>query len=114
MKEHDSRNDQKQPITKAEAETSSRHYASFLLRLWLTTSNTSSEDSDAVTTQLPIDMGAIKGEQAEENNIVLQVQHLQTGVVWRISSLAELNHLLMLAVKDEDVVEIKQSIASEE
>ncbi len=54
----------------------SRQYSSFLLRFWLT-------DSAETTT----------GEGGQ-HPMVLQIQHLQTGAVWRLNSLQELNELL--------------------
>lgn len=55
----------------------SRNYSSFLLRFWLTNST-----------------GDTPETASSPNRIVLQVQHLQTGLTWRLSSLQELNTLL--------------------
>jgi len=56
---------------------SSRQYSSFLLRFWL------------INDTVP---GKSAGETA--SSLVLQLQNLQTGTTWRLSSLEELNTLL--------------------
>ncbi|NWJ45552.1 MAG: hypothetical protein HXX08_06715 [Chloroflexi bacterium] len=57
-----------------------RNYSSFLLRLWLL--------NDPDNTQ-------------NENPLVLQVQHLQSGATWRLNSLEELQNLLQGAMSGE-------------
>lgn len=89
-------------MANAEIETASRQYASFLLRLWLTSPNGSDENATESMDELPLNIVAIEDEQS--SNLVLQVQHLQTGLVWRVSTLEELNKLLMLAIKDNQTI----------
>jgi len=57
-----------------------RNYSSFLLRLWLL--------NDPDNTQ-------------NENPLVLQVQHLQSGATWRLNSIEELQNLLQGAMSGE-------------
>ncbi len=61
-----------------------RLYSSFLLRFWHSNSSNAS------------DPGADKGDAV--NPMVLELQHLQTGTTWRMSSLHELNEFLNYAL----------------
>ncbi len=57
-----------------------RHYSSFLLRLWMLDATEKAS-------------GKNESEEAQ-NSMVLQLQHLQSGKTWRLTSLIELNELL--------------------
>jgi hypothetical protein len=62
------------------AELSTRHYSSFLLRVWML------EQTDPETESvIPSEADA---------NVTLQVQNLQSGTTWRVHSLEELYSLL--------------------
>ena len=58
-----------------------RFYSSYLLRCWST---------------------ATPGLDTGSNSLVLQVQNLQTGMLWRLNSLHELNELLNSTLEDCD------------
>ena len=58
-----------------------RFYSSYLLRFW---------------------SAATPGTDTSSNSLVLQVQNLQTGMLWRLNSLDDLNELLVSNLEGYD------------
>jgi len=72
----------------------SRHYSSFLLRLWLVEATFEPGDAKEEIKDQPQKTGKVAGSDPTTCGLVLQLQHLQSGTTWRFNSLKELDELL--------------------
>ena len=78
----------------------SRHYSSFLVRFWTVNPSDLETEANNSSAVLP---NPISPETSSGPAMVLQVQHLQTGLTWRLTNLEALNQLFGNLLENEGV-----------